>query len=87
MSASEVVLQLLCGSHRLTPMDTHQRQTVVVLFGPHTQRAYGVNTAHQLTTHNVNVAVFVPNLTKIRTGGKTAASVKDHHHNILCVCH
>ncbi len=56
---------LICQCYRLTPKNAHQRPNVVVLCGPHFQGAYGVNTARQLATHNVNVTVFVPNLAKV----------------------
>ena len=64
-SASEMVLQLLGGSTRLNPTNGHQLPTVVVLCGPHTQGAQGVNCARQLANHNVKVQVFIPSYVKL----------------------
>lgn len=59
-AASEMVLQLLGGSHRLSPQNSHQRPTVVILCGLHTQGAQGVNCGRHLANHGVNVTVLVP---------------------------
>ncbi|XP_067665151.1 enhancer of mRNA-decapping protein 3-like [Haliotis asinina] len=64
-SASEMVLQLLGGSHRLNPQNDHQLPTVIVLCGPHTQGAQGISCARHLANHNVKTIVFVPNFVRM----------------------
>ncbi|KAL3866142.1 hypothetical protein ACJMK2_043471 [Sinanodonta woodiana] len=61
-SASEMVLQLLGGSHRLNPQNGHQLPTVVVLCCPHIQGAQGLNCARQIANHNVKTIVVIPHL-------------------------
>ncbi|XP_023223479.1 enhancer of mRNA-decapping protein 3-like isoform X2 [Centruroides sculpturatus] len=59
-ATTEMVLQLLGGSHRLSPQNSHQRPTVVILCGLHTQGAQGINCGRHLANHGVNVTVLVP---------------------------
>ncbi|KFM61550.1 Enhancer of mRNA-decapping protein 3, partial [Stegodyphus mimosarum] len=59
-AASEMVLQLLGGNHRLNPQNSHQKPTVVVLCGPHLQGTQGVNCGRHLANHCVNVTVLKP---------------------------
>ncbi|KAK3609112.1 hypothetical protein CHS0354_007790 [Potamilus streckersoni] len=61
-SASEMVLQLLGGSHRLNPQNGHQLPTVVILCCPHIQGAQGLNCARQIANHNVKTVVVIPHL-------------------------
>ena len=42
---------------RLGPKNAHQRPSVVVLCGEHRQGAAGMNTARQLSCHNVDVLI------------------------------
>ena len=60
-AGSEIILQLLGGSHRLNPNNAHQWPTVVALCGPHRSGAAGVNCARQLSSHGVKTIVFVEN--------------------------
>lgn len=57
-AASEMVLQLLGGNHRLNPQNTHQRPTVVIMCGSHIQGTQGVNCGRHLANHCVNVTVL-----------------------------
>ncbi|XP_015911739.2 enhancer of mRNA-decapping protein 3 [Parasteatoda tepidariorum] len=59
-AATEMVLQLVGGCHRLTPQNTHQRPTVVILCGLHVQGAQAVNCGRQLANHCVNVSLLTP---------------------------
>ncbi|CAC5413803.1 EDC3 [Mytilus coruscus] len=64
-SASEMVLQLLGGPHRLNPNNGHQVPTVVLLCGPHLQGTQAINCARHLSNHNVNVYLVLPNFIKM----------------------
>ena len=64
-SASEMVLQLLGGSHRLNPSNGHQLPTVVLLCGPHIQGTQAINCARHLSNHNVTVYLVLPNFIKM----------------------
>ncbi|ESP03622.1 hypothetical protein LOTGIDRAFT_180090 [Lottia gigantea] len=64
-SASEMVLQLLGGCHRLSPQNGHQLPVVVILCGPHLQGAKGINCARQLANHNVKTLLYVPNFVRM----------------------
>lgn len=64
-SASEMVLQLLGGSHRLNPTNGHQVPTVVLLCGPHLQGTQAINCARHLSNHNVTVYLVLPNFIKM----------------------
>jgi len=57
-AASEMVLQLLGGNHRLNPQNTHQKPTVVILCGSHIQGAQGINCGRHLANHCVNVTAL-----------------------------
>lgn len=88
-AASEMVLQLLGGNHRINPQNTHQRPTAVVLCGSHLQGAQGMNCGRHLANHCVNVTVLTPQCLKADTvlerelrlfslsGGKLVCSVTD----------
>ncbi|XP_050400286.1 enhancer of mRNA-decapping protein 3 [Patella vulgata] len=88
-SASEMVLQLLGGYHRLSPQNGHQLPIVVILCGPHIQGAEGINCARQLANHNVKTILYVPNNVKLPAeverelilydlcNGKKTSSAKD----------
>ncbi|XP_060898237.1 enhancer of mRNA-decapping protein 3-like [Labrus mixtus] len=85
----QMALTLLGGPNRLTPKNTHQRPTVVILCGPHIQGAQGISCGRHLANHEVEVILFLPNFLKMqesvtsevnlysRTSGKQVASVKD----------
>ncbi|XP_072755611.1 enhancer of mRNA-decapping protein 3 [Anoplolepis gracilipes] len=60
-AGTELILQLLGGSHRLNPNNAHQWPTVVALCGPHRSGAAGINCARQLSSHGVKTIVFVEN--------------------------
>lgn len=51
---------------RFGPQNSHQKPSVVVLCGPHMQGAQGLNCARQLSNHNVQVTVFVPNFLNMK---------------------
>jgi len=59
-AAAEMLLQLLGGSHRLNPHNTHQRPFVIILAGCHIQGAQAVNCGRHLSNHGVHVVVFQP---------------------------
>ncbi|KAK7081604.1 enhancer of mRNA decapping [Halocaridina rubra] len=61
-SATEVILTLSGGSHRLEPGNSHQPPVVVILCGVHMQGAAGVNAARQLESHGVQTIVVTPHL-------------------------
>ncbi|CAH1253706.1 EDC3 [Branchiostoma lanceolatum] len=65
MCSSQMALQLLGGSSRLNPRNTHQMPSVVVLCGPHRQGAQGISCARHLANKGVNVTVFMPNFKKM----------------------
>ncbi|KAG7155943.1 enhancer of mRNA-decapping protein 3-like [Homarus americanus] len=56
-AATEIILSLSGGSHRLGTGNSHQPLVVVVLCGCHLQGAAGVNTARQLESHGVQTVV------------------------------
>ncbi|GIY25131.1 enhancer of mRNA-decapping protein 3 [Caerostris extrusa] len=62
--ACEMVIHLLGGGHRLNPQNTHQRPSVVILCGSHTQGAQGINCGRQLANHCAITTVLIPNLAK-----------------------
>ncbi|XP_037781740.1 enhancer of mRNA-decapping protein 3-like [Penaeus monodon] len=61
-AATEVILSLSGGNHRLGPGNSHQPPVVVVLCGCHVQGAAGVNAARQLESHGVRTVVVTPQL-------------------------
>ncbi|XP_017758668.1 PREDICTED: enhancer of mRNA-decapping protein 3 [Eufriesea mexicana] len=60
-AGTEIILQLLGGSHRLNPNNAHQWPTVIALCGPHRSGAAGVNCARQLSSYGIKTIVFVEN--------------------------
>lgn len=64
-STTEMILQLVGGSHRLNPKNDHQLPTIVALCGPHIQGAQGITCARLLANHNVKTFVYVPNFVKM----------------------
>ncbi|XP_071863473.1 enhancer of mRNA-decapping protein 3 [Bombus fervidus] len=60
-AGTEIILQLLGGSHRLNPNNAHQWPTIIALCGPHRSGAAGVNCARQLSSHGIKTIVFVEN--------------------------
>ncbi|XP_066945457.1 enhancer of mRNA-decapping protein 3 [Macrobrachium rosenbergii] len=60
--ATEIILTLSGGSHRLEPANSHQPPVIVVLCGCHMQGAAGVNAARQLESHGVQTIVVTPQL-------------------------
>ncbi|XP_050440417.1 enhancer of mRNA-decapping protein 3 [Adelges cooleyi] len=58
-AATEMVLQLLGGSHRFNPRNEHQWPRVVVLCGPNRSGAMGVNCARQLSSYGVHTVVVL----------------------------
>nr|XP_027220772.1 enhancer of mRNA-decapping protein 3-like [Penaeus vannamei] len=61
-AATEVILSLSGGNHRLGPGNSHQPPVVVLLCGCHVQGAAGVNAARQLESHGVRTVVVTPQL-------------------------
>ncbi|KAK4300386.1 hypothetical protein Pmani_027414 [Petrolisthes manimaculis] len=59
-AATEIILSLSGGSHRLEPGNSHQPPIIVVLCGCHMQGAAGVNAARQLESHGVQTIVVTP---------------------------
>ncbi|XP_013773360.1 enhancer of mRNA-decapping protein 3-like isoform X2 [Limulus polyphemus] len=89
-AASEMVLQLAGGNHRLNPQNSHQRPTAVVICTSHQQGAQAVNCGRHLANHGVQVTVLHPAVHEAEdlwftkelklfklTGGKTTSSVAD----------
>ncbi|XP_076339455.1 enhancer of mRNA-decapping protein 3 [Tachypleus tridentatus] len=89
-AASEMVLQLAGGNHRLNPQNSHQRPTAVVICTSHQQGAQAVNCGRHLANHGVQVTVLHPAVHETEdawftkelklfklTGGKTTSSVAD----------
>ncbi|XP_074650254.1 enhancer of mRNA-decapping protein 3-like [Tubulanus polymorphus] len=66
-STAEMVLQLIGGSHRLNPQNSHQRPSVVILCGSHIQGAQAVNCARHLMNRSVNTTVFIPESSLVRS--------------------
>lgn len=58
-AATEMALQLLGGSHRLNPHNSHQWPTVVALCGSHRQGVVGINCARQLASHGIKTVVYL----------------------------
>ncbi|XP_077298269.1 enhancer of mRNA-decapping protein 3 isoform X2 [Arctopsyche grandis] len=58
-AGTEVALQLLGGTRRLHPHNTHQMPVVAFLIGPHRQGVVGVTCARQLASHGVSTVVLV----------------------------
>ncbi|UYV80885.1 EDC3 [Cordylochernes scorpioides] len=58
-AASEMVLQLLGGCHRLNPQNQHQQPKVVILCGPHHQGTQGITTGRHLVNHGVEVTLLI----------------------------
>ncbi|KAH9513310.1 enhancer of mRNA decapping [Bulinus truncatus] len=61
-AASEMVIHLIGGSHRIQPKNNHQMPVVVILCGPHENGALGVCCARILSSHGVQVTLFIPNV-------------------------
>ncbi|XP_005093985.1 enhancer of mRNA-decapping protein 3 [Aplysia californica] len=59
-AATEMVIHLIGGSHRIHPKNDHQMPVVVVLCGPHDQGTLGVCCARILASHGVQVTVMLP---------------------------
>ncbi|XP_013064884.2 enhancer of mRNA-decapping protein 3-like [Biomphalaria glabrata] len=64
-AASEMVIHLIGGSHRIHPKNNHQMPSVVVLCGPHHHGALGVCCARILSSHGVQVTLFMPHVTML----------------------
>ncbi|GFO07726.1 enhancer of mRNA-decapping protein 3-like [Plakobranchus ocellatus] len=60
-SASEMVIHLIGGSHRIHPKNDHQMPTIVVLCGAHDHGALGACCARILSSHGVQVTLVTPN--------------------------
>ncbi|XP_067933901.1 enhancer of mRNA-decapping protein 3-like isoform X2 [Watersipora subatra] len=56
----DMIFQLIGGSNRLNPYNTHQTPTVMLFCGLNTQGRYGVSIATHLANHNVETIVFIP---------------------------
>lgn len=88
-SATEMVVQLLGGGHRLNPQNSHQKPVVVVLCGAHFQGLQGISCGRHLANRGANVILFFPCNTKMMsliaselalyrlTEGKTVSTPKD----------
>lgn len=61
-AASDMVIQLLGGSHRLNPRNSHQTPTVVLLCGPCLQGVQALSCGRHLANHGVKVHAFVSKL-------------------------
>ncbi|CAL1546732.1 unnamed protein product [Lymnaea stagnalis] len=59
-AASEMVIHLIGGSHRIHPKNNHQMPVVVILCGPHEHGALGVCCARILSSHGVQVSLLMP---------------------------
>ncbi|CAG5123889.1 unnamed protein product [Candidula unifasciata] len=66
-AASEMVIHLIGGSHRIHPKNGHQMPAVVILCGPHEHGALGACCARILSSHGVQVTLLVPNSAAIPT--------------------
>lgn len=78
--------------HRLSPKNSHQRPTVVLLCGPHIQGAQGISCGRHLANHEVEVLLFLPSFVKMedsvtsearlysRTSGLQVANVRGKTH-------
>ncbi|XP_037553523.1 enhancer of mRNA-decapping protein 3 [Nematolebias whitei] len=87
--SSQMALSLLGGPNRLSPKNSHQRPTVVLLCGPHTQGAQGISCGRHLANHEVEVILFLPSFFKMedsvtsearlysRTSGLQVANVRE----------
>ncbi|XP_017284200.1 enhancer of mRNA-decapping protein 3 [Kryptolebias marmoratus] len=64
--SSQMALSLLGGPNRLTPKNAHQRPTVVLLCGPHTQGAQGISCGRHLANHEAEVILFLPGFVKMK---------------------
>lgn len=58
-SLAEMVMQLSGGPCRLTPKNSHQHPSVVVICGAHEEGAMSINCARQLAVRNVLVTIFM----------------------------
>jgi len=61
-STSEITIQLLGGSHRLNPLNSHQVPTVVALCGPGKSGAYGLAALRHLASQGVRTCAYLPSL-------------------------
>ncbi|XP_077988815.1 enhancer of mRNA-decapping protein 3-like isoform X2 [Glandiceps talaboti] len=89
LAGSQVSIAVLGGHSRLTPYNSHQRPTIVVLCGPHFYGAQGISCARHLANQDVDVTVFLPSFVKMaeclttevdiyrQTGGALTSCVKD----------
>ncbi|GAB6022534.1 enhancer of mRNA decapping [Chamberlinius hualienensis] len=58
-AVSEMVIQILGGTRRLNPNNSHQIPSVVILCGLCTQGLYGISCGRHLANHGVNVTCYV----------------------------
>lgn len=61
-AATEIILSVIGGCHRLEPGNSHQAPAVVLLCGANMQGAAGVNCGRQLECHGVQTVVITPPL-------------------------
>ncbi|KAL7642451.1 UNVERIFIED_CONTAM: hypothetical protein RMT77_007012 [Armadillidium vulgare] len=60
--ATEIIISVIGGSHRLEPGNSHQAPVVVLLCGVNIQGAAGVNCGRQLESQGVQTVVVTPPL-------------------------
>lgn len=61
-ASTELSMQLLGGSRRLNPTNSHQAPYCVVLCGPGRQGAYGLATARHLAGQGIRTLAYLPDL-------------------------
>jgi len=61
-TGTELAIQLLGGSRRLNPSNSHQVPQCVVLCGPGRTGEYGMTMARHLSTQGIKVVTFLPHL-------------------------
>ncbi|PIK54324.1 putative enhancer of mRNA-decapping protein 3 isoform X3 [Apostichopus japonicus] len=67
LCCAQLVLGLIGGSQRFKVGNKHQKPTVVLLCGSHTQGAQGVSCGRHISQHHANVIVCVPGENKLNS--------------------